>query len=418
MSKRSWRASCSSLWRRPLFADPISYIFIAVYGLAVVVILASRFNVVAPATFSYAVVVATALIRYSEFGLEAPDAIYYDQIALAIAQGETSSAISAGKEGLSQTLAVVYSVLGHDPVFGLWINAIACALMVAMVGGIAQRLDMPTKTAAWIAAVYPAFIVWGTLLLREAIVWLCLATLLFAVSGIVKHVGRVGWNVALLIMSFVALLAFRGSIGIAVLVASLAAIVLSRSRDRKREWLTYFIVALVLVVAYATPLSAQIEGIFERYTFERVEISREALQRTGETGFATGSGAPFMIAISVLPRVLAGPFIWEFSTVGTAGVIEGALWVLLLILAIRGWMRLTDRRSANVLVVPALVLIYVLAMTSGNYGTMIRLRTQVALMLIPLAAAGLSRVKKAAVERGGLKGPLSIHAEVRGSRRR
>lgn len=395
-----------------MFADPIGYAFFGVYGLAVVIMVASRFKVVAPAVFSYVVVVATALIRYAQFGLDAPDAVYYDQMAAAIAQGETSGAISAGKEGLSQTLAVVYSVLGHDPVYGLWLNAIACALMVAMVGGISHRLNMPVKTAAWIAAVYPAFLVWGTLLLREAIVWLCLATLLYAVAGIVKHVGRVGWNVVLLIVAFAALLAFRGSIGIAVLVASLAAIVLSQSRDRKREWLTYVIVALVLIVAYASPLSAQIEGIFERYTFERVEISREALQRTGDTGFATGSGAPFLVAISVLPRVLAGPFIWEINTVGPAGVIEGVLWLLLLILAIRGWVRLTDRRSANVLVIPALVLIYVLAMTSGNYGTMVRLRTQVALMLIPLAAAGLSRVRKAVRNRGGSKRPATIATEA------
>lgn len=376
-----------------MFADPIGYAFFGIYGLALVLIVGSRFKVVAPAVFSYVIVVIAALVRYAQVGLDAPDAVYYDQIAAAMAQGETSAAISAGKEGLSQTLALVYSVFGHDPVYGLWLNAIACGLVVAMIGGIANRLGMPVKSASWIAAVYPAFVVWGTLLLREAMVWLCLAVLVFAVAGIVKSVGNAWWNVVLLIVSFAALLAFRGSIGIAVLVASLAAIVLSRRRDRKQELMTYLAVALVLVVAYATPLSAQIEGIFERYTFERLEISRDALQRTGDTGFSTGSGAPFLVAISVLPRVLAGPFLWEFNTVGPMGVIEGLLWLILLILAIRGWARLSDRRSANVLVVPALVLIYVLAMTSGNYGTMIRLRTQVAVLLIPLAAAGLSRAR-------------------------
>ncbi len=386
-----------------MFADPIGYAFFGVYGLALILIVASRFRVVAPAVFSYLVVVIATLLRYAQFGLDAPDAVYYDQIAAAMAQGETSAAISAGKEGLSQTLALIYSVFGHDPVYGLWLNAIACALVVAMMGGIAQRLGMPIKSASWIAAVYPAFVVWGTLLLREAMVWLCLSVLVFAVAGIVKSVGKAGWNVILLIVAFAALLAFRGSIGIAVLVASLAAIVLSRRRDRKQELMTYVVVGLVLVVAYATPLSAQIEGIFERYTFERLEISREALQRTGDTGFSTGSGAPFLVAISVLPRVLAGPFVWEFNSVGPMGVIEGMLWLILLVLAIRGWVRLTDRRSANVLVVPALVLIYVLAMTSGNYGTMIRLRTQVAVLLIPLAAAGLARAKAARESRGGTR---------------
>ncbi len=399
-----------------MFADPIGYAFFGIYGLALVLMVGSRFKVVAPAVFSYVIVVIAALVRYAQFGLDAPDAVYYDQIAAAMAQGEASAAISAGKEGLSQTLALVYSVFGHDPVYGLWLNAIACALVVAMMGGIAQRLGMPIKSASWIAAVYPAFIVWGTLLLREAMVWLCLAVLIFAVAGIVKGVGKAGWNVALLIVAFVALLAFRGSIGIAVLVASLAAIVLSRRRDRKQEVLTYAVVALVLVVAYATPLSAQIEGIFERYTFERLEISREALQRTGDTGFSTGSGAPFLVAISVLPRVLAGPFIWEINTVGPAGVIEGALWLILLVLAIRGWARLSERRSANVLIIPALVLIYVLAMTSGNYGTMIRLRTQVAVLLIPLAAAGLSRMHGARRADSKTKRTAAATSAIRGTK--
>lgn len=313
-------------------------------------------------------------------------------------------------------LSVVYSIFGHDPVYGLWINAISCGLMVAMVGGIAQRLDLPVKPASWIAAVYPAFVVWGTLLLREAVVWLCLAVLIYAVAGIVKHVGAVAWNVVLLVVSFAALLAFRGSIGIAVLVALLAAIVVSRSGDRKRKWATYVVVALVLLLAYASPLSAQIEGIFERYTFERVEISREALQRTGDTGFATGSGPSFFVAISVLPRVLAGPYLWEIGSVGPAGVVEGFIWVLLVMFAFRGWRRLTDRRSANVLIAPALVLIYVLAMTSGNYGTMIRLRTQVALMLIPLAAAGLSRARTAAATREKMMRPPLAPATAVGVR--
>ncbi len=373
--------------------EPLAYALFAVFGLACIIAVASRFGVVAPSLLSYVTVLTIALTRYFQEGLSAPDAIYYDNMGVAIARGQ-SSVISAGKEGLSETLGIVYSLFGHDPIFGLWLNAIACGLMVAGIGGIAERLDLPVRPAAWIAALYPAVLVWGSLLLREAIVWMLLSGLIFAVAGIVTRSGRLAWNIVLLILSFVGLLAFRGSVGIAIFIAALVAIVASQRGDKYRQGGTYLLLAIVFVIIYMSPLSAQIEAVLGRYTVERVEISREALQRTADSGFVIGSGNPFAAALPVLPRVLFGPFVWEFSSVGVAGVLEGMLWVILLVLAVRGWWRLPIRRVGNVLVVPALTLLCVLAVTSGNYGTMVRLRTQVAIMLIPLAARGLSRTRR------------------------
>ncbi|MEU1971757.1 hypothetical protein ABZ477_08870 [Microbacterium sp. NPDC019599] len=375
-------------------SEPLAYALFAVYGSAAVIIVAQRVGVTLPSLISYVLALAIAFIRYAEAGLSAPDAIYYDRMAVAISEGQSSNTVSAGKEGLAETLAVLYKVLGHDPFYGLWLNAIACALMVAMLAAVAGRLDMPVTPTAWIAAIYPPVLFWGTFLLREAIVWLLISLMLFAAAGIVSRAGTVAGNVILLVLAFGALIAFRGSVAIALMAAILAAIVVAQDRNKNAGLGAYMLLIVVLGIAYMTPLADQIEGVFGRYSFERLEVSREALQRTADSGFSIGAGGPILSALTTLPRVLFGPFFWEIEIVGVPGVLEGLLWVGLLVLVARGFRRVPNPRFSSVLVLPSLTLLYVLAVTSGNYGTMVRLRTQVAIMLIPLAAAGVALARR------------------------
>ena len=57
-----------------------------------------------------------------------------------------------------------------------------------------------------------------------------------------------------------------------------------------------------------------------------------------------------------------------------------------------GWWRAHNRKELLVLILPALALSGALMLTSGNYGTMQRLRVQTTVLLIPVAAAGATLV--------------------------
>lgn len=380
-------------------ADPlVPYIFFAVYGTAIVLFVGHLTRAILPALLSYIAATAIAIARFNLSGVTA-DAAYYDRLAVAMLSGGTDRGVSAGKEGFSTLLSGVYDLFGHHPILGLWLNAVAVGLTVCVMATVARRFDMSARATMWLTALYPAFYIWGTLLLRESITWFFLALLTLAAAGLITK-GSVLGNTVLMGLAFAGLLTFRGSVAIAVIVALIAAVVVARRGSIS----VYVVLALAVAVVFLTPLADQVDAIFGRYNVEQLDASREALQRTADSAFSTGSGGPIAAVISVLPRVLFGPFVWEVGTVGPAGIIDGLLWVALLLTAIYGFKTATNKRALTVLVFPAVTLLMVLALTSGNYGTMVRLRVQVAIFLIPLAAAGLAtwkeRRRKARSSRG------------------
>ncbi len=94
-----------------------------------------------------------------------------------------------------------------------------------------------------------------------------------------------------------------------------------------------------------------------------------------------------------LPYLMLGPFRWQLSSGRQLFGLPDALawWLLLPSLAtgIRlGW-RLEQRRVA-LLVTPAFMVAVVTAVIVANFGTMVRARTQVLVVLLPLIALGWS----------------------------
>ena len=72
--------------------------------------------------------------------------------------------------------------------------------------------------------------------------------------------------------------------------------------------------------------------------------------------------------------------------------LDAVLWLTILGFAVLGWWRAPNRLELLLVVLPALALTGALMLTSGNYGTMQRLRVQTSVLLIPVAAGGLSLV--------------------------
>ena len=94
-----------------------------------------------------------------------------------------------GKDGFPTVLAIIYTILGHAPEVGYLVNALAGGLTVLVVAAIVAQMGwLPAiKPAAWLVALWPVGVLWGGLLLREAIVTLLLAVGLWGTVRLYKQ---------------------------------------------------------------------------------------------------------------------------------------------------------------------------------------------------------------------------------------
>lgn len=331
---------------------------------------------------------------YAVVGLWAPDAIVYDQLGQEFAAfwsgGPEPSAVSNGKEAFPALLGAVYLVVGTAPAVGLALNWVAHGLLIPALAALACRLDLPSRLTAWIAALFPPALFWSAFLLREVITWLLIVVYLYAVAGIARGVAV--RNVALMVAALAALMWFRGSAAIILAGVSMVVLVITANRRSVLPRLGVAVVALLV-------LSPRLASLLFGYTsVDEIEAKRTDLSNA-DTGFggagdvgvdgAVEGGVATSLVDSVM-RVAFGPYPWEWPSLGAPFALDGALWLAILGLAALGWWRAPNRKELLLLVLPALAFSGALMLTSGNYGTMQRLRLQTSVPLIPVVAAGLS----------------------------
>jgi hypothetical protein len=328
-----------------------------------------------------------ALWAYVLVGMFSLDAVHYDLLGSQIAsvwrhvEGATVPAIGVGKDAFPYMLGVIDFLFGNNPMLGLIVNVTAGTLLIAVVAATTKRIGGNPKAGAWITALFPPLLVWGDLLLREAITWLIMGVIVWA---LVRLAGRLtdwfAWG-AVTVSSF-ALLGFRGS---ATLIVAGAAI-LALAFVQKRWWVTLAAAAAAVVVAIIA---------ISRYRLPNIDAIRASLAtaRTGSFPVAPSTdplGSLWAI-VRIVPKVLLGPYPWEWLQTGLPFALDAMLWLAVLWFVFRGWKRSTNRRVLGVIILPAVALLLALAVTSGNYGTMQRLRVQSTVMILPLAAVGLRR---------------------------
>lgn len=363
---------------------------------------AHRIGVVLPAAVGLAAQGVTTVGLYGAIGLWAPDAIVYDELGQEFAAfwkgGPDPSAVSNGKEAFPVMLGAVYFVVGTAPGIGLVMNWASHGLLIPVLASLAMRVDLPPKPTAWIVALFPPALFWSALLLRESITWLLIAVFLFALAGIARRITV--RDVAIMVAALVALMWFRGTA--AVILAGVSMVVLVLTAKRRTLLPRFGVAALALLV-----LSPRLASLLFGYTtVDDIEAKRSDLSNA-DTSFGSGSGsgsvevssgaevsgAEGSVATSFLDsavRVALGPYPWEWPSLGAPFALDAALWITILGLAIVGFWRAANRAELLLVVLPVLALSGALMLSSGNYGTMQRLRLQTTVLLIPVAAAGLS----------------------------
>ena len=377
-------------------------------------VVAERSRAKAVVWVSFWLHVLVSFVLYDAQGLLA-DAGGYDTIAQAYVafwnhQTASQPGFAVGKEGWVLILAVIYYVLGHSPLVGLVLNASACAITTSLVMGATARLGRPgiAKVAGWLSLL-PTFLYWGSLLLRESLAWMLTAAMLWAALGIAAKVGRA--NVMVLLGAFAGMLWIRGTVAVVLVVGMALGIIASTRRIPP-----LLFAGAVGFAVVGGPLAVRVFTLVGGFSIESLNASRASLSTAG-SGFETTSYSDPVTLVQSLPRTfprsLFGPYPWELTSLPITAVVDVVFWLFVLVLAWRGFRGIWRVRS--VCVIPALCLLVTLGATSGSYGTLVRLRVQAAVLLLPLAAVGWRRVTRDQVADGSAKGGGGEQVPIRAS---
>ena len=333
--------------------------------------------------------------------LAAPDARAYDLLAVRITQhwgGDFPLPfLPAGKEGYYYLLAGLYWLFGAHTVAGLVVNAMFSAALVPLTFDTTRRLFGPAAAARVPALllVLPSMMLWPSQLIKEAPVLLLIAV---AANGAARVTERLSFlPLAAVALSMSLLLTFRGHVALVLAGGLVAAIGLGR-----REVLggvgTGLVMASLLVVLLSFGVGYSGFDAAGNSDLEQANVVRRDLAVSGRTGYdADVDISTSKQALSYLPRGLVsfalGPFPWQISGARQLPMLPDMfVWWALVPSLWRGFGEARRRigRRVLVLVLPALTVACLVSLAIGNFGTLVRERMQVVVLLVPLIALGLS----------------------------
>ena len=330
------------------------------------------------------------------------DAVTYHVVAKQIMQHWTAGAVMphlpGGKEGFYYLLAGLYWVFGPFSTAGLALNAAFAAGLLPVVSDSTRRLfgEAPVRYVAPLVVLVPGLFIWTSQLLKEAPILFFIAV---AVNCAVRMTERPTFTGVVTFAGAVALLlSFRGHVGFFIAAGLFAGVIVGR-----RQLLTG--VAAGAVVLAAMTIVVVVVGVgesgFDIVTgadLQQANVTRQGLAYRTGSGFGEDVDiSTSRRAVSYLPvglvNFLLGPFPWQQGGARQLVAIPDVLvwWWLIpsLWAGYRESRRLLGRRSL-LLVLPAAFASGVLALVISNYGTVVREREQLVVILVPLIALGLA----------------------------
>lgn len=329
------------------------------------------------------------------------DAFSYHNGALAIVahwqHGIPLPLLPGGKEGYYYLLAGLYWVFGPEKFAGVALNAALAAALVPIVADTTRRLFGPraARYAAPIMVLVPGLVLWTCQLLKEAPILFLLAV---AANCGARLVDRfTGGPLVVLMATLPALLSFRGPIGLAALGGIVAGVALGK-HNVAGGVITALVVVGMVSIGLSVGLGSSGYDTTVQTDLQKANSTRQDLAVSANSGFdrsaniSTTNGA-----IAYLPRGLAGlalgPYPWQLAGTRQLVAVPDLLAWYVLIPSLwrgsRGARRRAGRRPL-VLALPALAIMVLVALVIGNYGTIVRERMQILVLLAPVIALGIA----------------------------
>lgn len=332
-----------------------------------------------------------------------PDAFAYDAIARDLAaywKGEILQppVLPAGKEGFYYMLAGEYWLLGPYTIAGLVTNAVLATALIPLLTATTTRVFGPAaaRFTPPLLVLLPAFVVWPSQLLREAAVFFLLAVAVFAAVSLAQRTAPA--PMVVLVVALSTLFTVRGYVAAVVSFGILAGLGIARGRLATAVGASVSVGSMLLAVVILLGFGYSGYKVVAESDLEEVNQTRRNTSTAVNSAFdaETDVSTPGR-AITYLPwgltQFVFGPLPWQARGVRQLPALIDAVtwWALLPSLwrGIRAGARM-DGRGLSLLFIPAVCLACVLALVIGNFGHVVRARSQVLVLLVPVLAFGLS----------------------------
>lgn len=321
--------------------------------------------------------------------------------------GERGGDLSArgDKQGYAWLAGLMYLVFGEMPMVLITLNValhfLGIASLVRSVCNFGTALKLPSevtrwagRTSAWALAIAPGVLLWGPQVMRETLSLFLVCLGLEGLTLLMK--GRLLKGSALALGACWMLYQVRGGVGVGLTIAVLVGAVLAVKLKGRFGWERR--VSLLMASGVLGGAAMVVSGIDARLSGASLAQEMQYLSRTADTGFGGSYGeSPWATVLTTnLPRVLFGPFPWEWSA--QFGIVlamaDALVWIPFLFLA--GRLALDFSGEQRRLIVAVLgftaVLVGVLAVGVSNYGMLSRLRPIALPPLIMLGTFSLATV--------------------------
>ncbi len=306
--------------------------------------------------------------------------------------------LPAGKTGFYYMLAALYVAFGVHPQAGIAVNAGMVALIVPILTDATRRHfgDAAARVVPVLTTLLPGFLIWGSQLLREAGIYLMLAVALNCAVRLM-HRSTLG-AIALLVAAIGLLFTFRADV--ALLAGGGLTVAIMFGRRQVVGGLVSGLGAIALILALVLGGGFGYSGyrLVTTSNLQQINNVRANSSQSAASGFLPNADvSSTRHAVSYLPLggayFVLGPAPWQLHNLRQLSALPDVLvWWFFLPSLWRGVREARRRRGREVLVylLPALMLIVGLALLVANFGTVVRERMQVVILLVPLMGLGWS----------------------------
>ena len=254
--------------------------------------------------------------------------------------------------------------------------------------------------AALAIALFPAFIIWTSQLLKDGLMVFFLVLTMTLVLQLQEKFSLMA--LALLVFSLFAIITLRFYIFYMIVIAISSSFIIgmgAKSQSIAKRMVVVCLLAFALAyIGILRTASVQFE---EFGNLERIQLSREDLSRSG-SGFGVGTDVSTTGgAISVLPvgfvYLMLAPFPWQIQSLRSALTVPDIIlwWSSIPFLIIGLVFTFKHRlRKATPIMVFTILLTLSYSLFQGNVGTAYRQRIQIQVFLFIFIAVGLTIVKE------------------------
>ena len=300
-------------------------------------------------------------------------------------------------------VAVIYLFSGENILAGQSVCAVIGAATAPLTYFCTKKIfnnQRASITAAFAIALFPAFIIWTSQLLKDGLMVFLLVLVMTLVLQLQEKFSIL--SLALLVFSLFAIITLRFYIFYMVVIAVSSSFVIGMGTTSQSIAKRIIVVCLLsMALAYIGVLGTANSELEEYGNLKRIQTSREDLSRAGsgygtDIDVSTTSGAISVLPIGFLYLMLA-PFPWQINTFRSALTVPDILiwWSSIPFLIIGLVFTFRHRlRKAIPIMVFTILLTLSYSLFQGNVGTAYRQRIQIQVFLFIFISVGWVVVKE------------------------